>query len=116
MLTRYPILKEFEEGRGYSREDWDAVDSPELTDEELASMRPLKEVLPELYAAILREEERQEREKQGRGKQIAPTKVRIALRIDEDIVTSFKATGKGWQSKMNEALRRVTPSLETVSP
>ena len=33
---------------GYTREDWDAVDSPELTDEELAQARPFVEVFPEL--------------------------------------------------------------------
>ena len=31
-----------EAGRGFTKEDWDSVDSPELTDEELASMRPAR--------------------------------------------------------------------------
>ena len=34
-----------------SQDDWDSVDVPELTDEELARMRPAVEVLPELVAA-----------------------------------------------------------------
>ncbi len=46
MKDRHPTLKEFQPGRGYTKEDWDAVDSPELTDEELALMRPASEVLP----------------------------------------------------------------------
>lgn len=33
---------------GYTRADWDAVDTPEATDEELAQARPFKDVLPEL--------------------------------------------------------------------
>jgi len=27
------------------------------------------------------------------------------VRFDRDILTAFKATGKGWQTRMNEALR-----------
>lgn len=30
----------------------------------------------------------------------------IKLRIDPDVVERFKASGPGWQSRMNEALRR----------
>jgi len=32
------------------------------------------------------------------------TKQRITIRFDADIVKYFKTTGKGWQSRMNEAL------------
>ncbi|TCR04237.1 hypothetical protein EDF70_102335 [Neorhizobium sp. JUb45] len=46
MTDKHPTLKEFQPGRGYTKEDWDSVDSPELTDEELARMRPAREVLP----------------------------------------------------------------------
>lgn len=47
-------LKEFQPGRGYTKEDWDAVDSPPVTKEQLANMRPFAEVLPELAASIKR--------------------------------------------------------------
>lgn len=47
------MTKEFVEGRGYSREDWDAVDSPELTEEELAQAKPMAEAMPELYAKLV---------------------------------------------------------------
>jgi len=33
-------------------------------------------------------------------------KKQITLRIDEDVVTWFKSQGKGYQSAMNDALRR----------
>lgn len=33
------------------------------------------------------------------------TKVQVTLRIDEDVVETFKASGAGWQTRMNEALR-----------
>lgn len=60
MVTTTPKLKTFEPDHGYIEEDWDAVDFPELTDEELANMHPAKEVLPpEFFRAI--EEHRRSR-------------------------------------------------------
>ena len=32
-------------------------------------------------------------------------KKRITIRVDEDVLDWFKSQGKGYQSKMNEALR-----------
>lgn len=39
-----------------------------------------------------------------RGKQKAPTKQATTLRLDPEILDAFKATGKGWQTRMNAAL------------
>jgi hypothetical protein len=36
--------KSFKPGRGYTRKDWDAVQSPELTDEQMAKAKPFSEV------------------------------------------------------------------------
>lgn len=33
------------------------------------------------------------------------TKTPIKLRLDPDIVDAFKASGRGWQTRMNDALR-----------
>lgn len=30
----------------------------------------------------------------------------ISIRLDEDVIEKFKATGPGWQSRINEALKR----------
>ncbi len=40
-----------------------------------------------------------------RGPQKAPTKVQISLRIDRDVFEAYKATGEGYLSRMNNALR-----------
>ena len=40
-----------------------------------------------------------------RGKQRAPTKELISLRISRDVLGRFLATGAGWQTRMDEALR-----------
>lgn len=41
-----------------------------------------------------------------RGAQVAPTKVPVSIRLDSDIVEHFRAGGAGWQTRLNEALRR----------
>jgi uncharacterized protein (DUF4415 family) len=33
------------------------------------------------------------------------SKVQITLRIDEDVVEKFKASGAGWQTRINDALK-----------
>ena len=93
------LLKEFTPGRGYTKEDWDAVDSPALTDEELRQMRPFREVFPELAAKI------DETLKPTRGAQKAPTKEMISLRVDREVLAAYRASGPGWQARMNDALR-----------
>lgn len=88
-----------------AQKDWDDVDSPPLTDEELAGMRPLREVFPDLaeYAA--------KRKRGQRGPQKAPTKKPVTIRIDRDVLARYKSSGPGWQSRMNEVLRRGAKSL-----
>jgi uncharacterized protein (DUF4415 family) len=34
------------------------------------------------------------------------TKVPVTLRLDREVVARFRATGEGWQTRMNEALRK----------
>lgn len=42
--------------------------------------------------------------KPGRPKQ-GTTKAQITLRLDPDIIDYFRATGSGWQSRINQCLR-----------
>ena len=98
MKKTKPVTDGFREGRGYTRADWDEVsDNPEMTEEELKELRPFREVFPELAASIDR--------KLGRPKVETPKKA-ISLRLDQEVIDRFKATGDGWQSRMNEALRK----------
>ncbi len=59
--------------------------------------RPLKEASPELYESI--------RRSRGRPPAAAP-KRQISIRLSPDVIEAFKATGPGWQSRMDEALRK----------
>ena len=100
-MTKRKPLTEFVPGRGYSKEDWDTVDSPELTDEELASMRPAREVLPPEFFEMV------ERERKARGRPVLDKpKKQVTLRLDADVVESFRAEGAGWQSQINATLRK----------
>ena len=87
----------FVPGRGYTQEDWDEVsDTPEITDEQWATARPLAETMPELVEAMERR----------RGSQKTPTKDLVSLRLDKDVLATLRAGGSGWQSRANELLRK----------
>ena len=45
--------------------------------------------------------------RRGRGRQKAPTKVVTTIRLDADVIAFFRALGPGYQSRINDALRRV---------
>ena len=44
--------------------------------------------------------------KRGRGPQSTPTKVLTSIRLDADVLEFFKSQGEGYQSRINEALRK----------
>lgn len=75
-------------------------DSHELDAEWFAKAKPANEVLsPEVYAALVTKRPR------GRPKAEEP-KVFTGIRLDADLVAAFKATGSGWQTRVNAALRQ----------
>ncbi|KQT69796.1 MULTISPECIES: BrnA antitoxin family protein [unclassified Aureimonas] len=82
---------------GYTRDDWDAVDSPELTEEELAEFKPMREALPDLHAAL----------RAARQRGPARTKTPVSIRLDDDLLAKLRASGPGWQSRVNDAVRRM---------
>lgn len=40
-----------------------------------------------------------------RGRQKTPRKVSTTVRFDAEVLAAFRATGRGWQTRMNEALK-----------
>jgi uncharacterized protein (DUF4415 family) len=72
----------------------------ELTGADMRRFRPASRALPSDLVAALPKRRRGER-----GPQRAPTKDQITLRLDRDVVQFFKATGRGWQTRINRALR-----------
>jgi uncharacterized protein (DUF4415 family) len=63
---------------------WDGIDEDD---------RPAS--LEELNVAISR----------SRGRPCGSDKTQIALRVDNSVLNAFKESGKGWQTRMNDALK-----------
>ena len=67
----------------------------ELFAADLKKFRPAHEALPTSL-----------RKKLGvRGPQKAPTKERITIRLSPEVVQRFRATGDGWQTRVDAALQ-----------
>jgi uncharacterized protein (DUF4415 family) len=92
------MTKEFDpahaKANGYTLDDWNDVDSPDATDEELAQAKSFSDAFPALAGKIRR----------GRPLLDAP-KVAVSMRLDPDLLDALKAGGKGWQSRVNAILR-----------
>jgi len=71
----------------------------ELTREDFRGMRPVREAMPELIEAMA-----EFRRKLGRPKAEAP-KVHIGFRLSADVVESLKASGPGYNARVEQALR-----------
>ncbi|WP_321940081.1 BrnA antitoxin family protein [Paraburkholderia sp. J8-2] len=65
-------------------------DSAEVPADEIKAMRPFSELLAQ--------------KRMGRPPKENP-KEQVSVRYDSDIVAAFRATGDGWQTRMNDALR-----------
>jgi len=73
-------------------------DTPELTAERAARLRPAGDVLPEYVLAQF---------KRSPGRPRSPSsKKQVTLRLDAEILDYFRAGGDGWQSRINRALRQ----------
>jgi uncharacterized protein (DUF4415 family) len=79
---------------GYGKADMKAVsDNPAWTKATTARATSFDEAFPDIA-------------RRARGPQKAPTKKQITLRLDARVVAHFKATGEGWQRRINEALKK----------
>lgn len=78
-------------------------DNPELDDDWFKRARPASEVLPpEIYAGLVALQKSRAR---GRPPVETP-KVATAIRFDADVLAGLRATGKGWQTRVNDAMRQ----------
>ncbi|WP_233233734.1 BrnA antitoxin family protein [Bordetella sp. LUAb4] len=72
-------------------------ENPEWTEEDFKRARPASEVLPEAVQAKLG--------MRRRGPQKSPTKQTVTIRLSPDVLEAFRATGYGWQTRVDVALR-----------
>ena len=86
------------------REAWvDPDDAPELTDEDFARgvwMIGDQVVSKEEAQAAIKEKLRP-----GRPLTNGVSKSTVTIRLDDDVLAQLRATGKGWQTRLNEHLR-----------
>jgi len=80
---------------GVSQKDWESVDVPEATDAEFATARPFKDIFPAQNKFW---------KKMGRPPVAAP-KVHIGFRLAADVVQSIRATGRGYNARVERVLR-----------
>jgi len=74
----------------------DFDDNPEWTEDDFGRAKAAEELhAPHVVSAPVRK----------RGRPVGSTKRQIALRLDTDVADSFRDSGPGWQTRMNEALR-----------
>lgn len=67
----------------------------ELTAKDLKAFRSGRAALPESL----------QRKVGVRGQQKSPTKERITIRLSREVLQRFRATGEGWQTRMDAALK-----------
>ncbi len=82
-------------------------ENPEWTKEDFARARPITEVLsPGALRSF----------KQYRGPQKAPKKVAVSIRLNPVVVAHFKATGEGWQARIDQALTKIVERNAKTQP
>ena len=70
-------------------------DIPELTDKDFAKAKPFNEMFPEQHASLRR---------RGRPNIVAP-KEHIGFRLAADVVEAIRATGRGYNARVEKVLR-----------
>ena len=78
------------------------TENPAWTAKDFAKARPAHEVLPGVFSKT-----RAEALLAPRGRPKADvTKVRVGIRLSPDVIDHFKASGDGWQTRIDAALRQ----------
>jgi uncharacterized protein (DUF4415 family) len=86
----------------------DEDDGPEITAELLKRARPAREALGDAYV----DAHETRRLRRARGKQKAPTKQLISLRLSRPVVARYRASGPGWQARINTDLEKASRRLK----
>jgi len=77
--------------KNISKEDWDEVESPPLSEEILSRMKSVRESHPDIPKRV-------------RGPQKEPLKIPVSIRLSPDVLEYFKSKGQGWQTQINDIL------------
>lgn len=91
--------------RGESKTDW-----ARIRREQAAGSEPARDVDSPDATQAMREMVARRRAGRPAG---SGTKEQVAIRLDREVLAAFRATGKGWQTRMNDAIK---DWLKTHSP
>jgi len=80
-------------------------DNPEWTAADFAAAKPFAEVFPAEHAALIADKAAFASRRRGRPTKEHPKK-NVTFRLDADLIDALRATGDGWQSRVNDVLRR----------
>ncbi|HOY69249.1 MAG TPA: BrnA antitoxin family protein [Methylotenera sp.] len=72
------------------------IDNPEWTVAEAHASLPFSALSDTMQTKLAR---------RARGVQLTPTKERITIRLSPTVVETFRATGAGWQTRIDSALQ-----------
>jgi uncharacterized protein (DUF4415 family) len=90
------MSRKTEKNRGVGAPQLDHDENPEWTEADFSRAKPAFELPPEILKAFPK----------TRGKQVAPKKVPVSIRLTPEVVARFKADGPGWQSRIDEVLKK----------
>lgn len=85
IVSKRSIKSDLKKVDAYRLKSSDYGDAPELTDEQIAQ-------------TVVK--------RRGRPPLSGETKSRVTLRLDTDILASYRETGEGWQGRINADLRK----------
>ncbi|MGN6424032.1 MAG: BrnA antitoxin family protein [Asticcacaulis sp.] len=95
MMKKIHVISDAEEARIQAAIAADP-DAPEASNEDLARARPFADAFPQLAESARR---------RGRPA-VAEAKQLISLRLDAEVIRRLRATGRGWQSRVNDTLKK----------
>lgn len=92
-------MKQTAAKKRHTASDMRAVsNNPEWTETDIAKAKPFDEVFPGM--------------RRGRGPNKAPTKKLVSLRLSPVVLEHFKASGHGWQSRIDETLLKAVKKAQ----
>ncbi|HHW7506805.1 TPA: BrnA antitoxin family protein [Mannheimia haemolytica] len=75
------------------------IENPEWTKEDIDNALVFSQMPKELQALVVQSQAKK------RGRPVSQNKkVSVTIRYSSNVIEAFKATGKGWQSRMNKVL------------
>jgi uncharacterized protein (DUF4415 family) len=80
----------------------DLDDSP-MVARELSTLRPLREVFPDLA------EWSRKRKRARRGE---PHKKAVSIRLSPEVIAFYRTKGRGWQTRIDETLRAIVAATQ----